>query len=335
MYLKQKISRLGLVLIGISILVSCKEEETPNYNDKQILTVSLDGNAYVLKDGEEFTTSGDKNAIFSAHYDEIDRRLSFETYSTSINGLEYLKVSMYAYDWWYGEGGIRYENEGVDSNGNLKLNHEVQPYSLFFEIQAGGERYISEVGTGMYTNYDEYLELLNYQVEADEVSAYMMLTDLFSNGTEKYVDGQKLDYPNERFAGVISIPFVDQNGISHDLDLDFDIRGENVVHGEIDFESSGPSSCPVGSYRIEVCNGYYQYLHFYSDGSGKAVVEDCTGQCEAVNEFNWTADGSQIHYNFTKSYGCGVEVDPPAPSSDNYSCEDDGITVNGNYLVSY
>ncbi|MEQ9262932.1 MAG: hypothetical protein RLP14_07225 [Owenweeksia sp.] len=49
--------------------------------------------------------------------------------------------------------------------------------------------------------------------------------------------------------------------------------------------------CFVGNWKCTACGHYNEYIYLYASNSESHELEDCTGQCSALNEFIWSDEG--------------------------------------------
>ncbi|GEQ86727.1 hypothetical protein ULMS_22350 [Patiriisocius marinistellae] len=210
-----KTLQLTIFIAFFAVLFSCSDDENPadNFLGTQDVTLTLNNQPHELKAGEYYQSQNEANCEiteimhtgnsvefeFTLENSNVFDRFSFN-YRSSFNG-EPIPVGQTVENPWFFSFSMALANEDNYYVGSL--------------LQ--GESYIGHTGYP-----DNAIEVI-----IDNIT--LVINERVSNGNEEVIDGVRQDYPFEKISGVLNVEFSNEAGESQNVEMDFNLEGENIV----------------------------------------------------------------------------------------------------------
>ena len=166
----------------------------------------------------------------------------------------------------------------------------------------------------------------------------LIITNRFTNGVEQIVDGERLDYPDENIIGSINFSIRDNDENIHQVTMDFNLEGEDIVDGGTESSTTGGgTNSLMGKWtQVGTCtnsNGDGNYFNFSSASTGSVFQADCANACSGggvSTSFNYSISGTNVTITPTQvSAYCGVQAEVPAAFTVSWSISGNILTLDG------
>ena len=316
--MRQKILSIAVIFFAAVILNSCfkEDDETPNFLGKQDVTITIDGDeSYVLKSGPYYESTGESNCNIT--------RIIFEDIYTD------------SYKFFF-----TLEDSDVFDVFSFTFSNSFGGNPLVIGETINSPYFFAAVIT--FLDNDDKYEVGQFGSTEEALPASLIIDEMFSNGVEKIVDGERLDYPKENIVGMINFNITDKNGKIHEVSMDFNLEGDDIVDGGTESiisesNSSNSANSLSGKWtQVGTCtnsNGDGNYFNFSSSSSGTIFQADCANACSGggvTTNFNYSISGSNVKITPTKvSNYCGVSSVVPASFTSSWSISGNTLTLDG------
>jgi len=326
-----------ILLLSVFILsVSCAKEENraDNFVGKQEVTITLDNHEpLTFYSGEYYDSENMTNAdIARIIVSPSDREFKF-----TIRDTEIFDIFSFSYEDTFASSITEITAGIVTENPYFFSSYmEFTEDYLISDTSTSNELDLAAifnngayVNTGIFGSDSPYGTLSTLTLE---------VTDMYSNGVEKYIDGVRKDYPLEMIEGSLNIEFMDEEDQFHTLKMDFYLEGDDIVKERTeDITTDDGDNGLIGKWtQVGAClnsSGNGNSFTFSSGGSGNVFQADCNNACSGGGvrtNFNYSVDGSSVTITPTSvSDYCGVASNTPSPFTVSWSVSGDILTLDG------